>query len=116
MSPATSLRRRGAPRELSSSTRTACPLCTSALTRAEPMKPLPPVTRIRLTMTFSEQLFRGGRLDFEPAAEIIGTPGGIEQGLNAQALGEADRRRLSERDAVEKCRRHPRYRRDAAVG
>ena len=43
----TSASRRGAPRELSSSTRTALPSLSSAFTSAEPMKPLPPVTRIR---------------------------------------------------------------------
>src|SRR5881392_3668191 len=46
---ATSFSRLGAPRELSSSTRTACPTFRRAFTSAEPMKPLPPVTNIELT-------------------------------------------------------------------
>src|SRR6266511_809495 len=47
MSRSTSPSRRKAPRELSSNTRTVSPWRTSPLTRAEPRKPLPPVTRIR---------------------------------------------------------------------
>src|SRR3954452_23946157 len=47
ISRSTAARRRGAPRELSSSTRTALPSLSNAFTSAEPMKPLPPVTRIR---------------------------------------------------------------------
>src|SRR6266446_4461953 len=47
MSRSTSRSRRKAPRELSSNTRTASPSPTSALTSAEPRKPLPPVTRMR---------------------------------------------------------------------
>src|SRR4051812_24488131 len=43
----TSASRRGAPRELSSRTRTALPSLSNAFTSAEPMKPLPPVIRIR---------------------------------------------------------------------
>src|SRR3972149_107369 len=43
--------RRGAPRELSSSTRTAQPSRSNRFTRAEPMNPLPPVTRTRRGLT-----------------------------------------------------------------
>ena len=48
----------GRPRELSSSTRTVAPSRSRRLTRAEPMKPEPPVTRIRLALMFQPSRIR----------------------------------------------------------
>src|SRR6516164_6978737 len=63
MSRSTSRSRRKAPRELSSNTRTASPWRTSALTKPEPRKPLPPVTRMR------RALIRLPVLRFPPPAD-----------------------------------------------
>ena len=115
MSLATSARRRGLPRELSSSTRTLLPARTSAFTRPEPMKPLPPVTRMRalLTKRFPRAVF-GGKID--PRALAVRAPRGVHQLLHAIALGKSGRRGAAAFDGVEKSLGQPRHRRNAAVG
>src|SRR6516162_216811 len=110
ISRSTSFKRRGAPRELSSSTRTVCPSLTSALTSAEPIKPLPPVTNMELTVRPQNIL-----ADVDPAAVLMRGTSGIQQHLNTKTFDKSRSSLPSTLDSIQEAARKAGNGRNASV-
>ena len=99
ISLATSPSRRALPRELSSSTRTLQPVRSKAFTGLEPIKPLPPVTRIRALLMRAGP-YRRPRPQDRSRPLLVRAAGGVYELLHTIAFGKSGRGRAAAFDGV----------------